>query len=390
MRLTFRRRLFLTMVGLGTLPLAMALLVLALQVRSTGSPAGPRAALDEITESGQRLMSVVDTASLTPEVKDSLHAHAEVIARRTTLARRAETLTRIAAGALGLLIFIVAVVLVVVSLLLAGRWSGFVSAPIEELVEWVRRIEHREPLPSATGGHHAPEFDALKSALRQMSGALDEARLKELEQERLRAFRETARRVAHEMRGPLTASQLALRQLKKVADEEVTSVLWQETERLSQMAREFSEFGRLPEGPEAEISVDELIASVVNATVPPQIPVRTEVPIGVMIKGHYEPLRRAVQNLLNNALEVAGSAGIEIELERSDGHVRLSISDHGPGVPDEQKARVFDPYFTTKERGTGLGLALVRQTVIAHGGMIEVQDAPAGGAAFVITLPESV
>jgi signal transduction histidine kinase len=134
--------------------------------------------------------------------------------------------------------------------------------------------------------------------------------------------------------------------------------------------------------------MDELIASVVNATVPPEIPVRSEIPVGVMIKGHFEPLRRAVQNLLNNALEATGSAGIEIELEHSDGHIRLSISDHGPGVPDEQKARVFDPYFTTKERGTGLGLALVRQTVVAHGGTIEVQDAQGGGAAFVITLPE--
>jgi signal transduction histidine kinase len=333
-------------------------------------------------------MSVVDTAMLTPEVRGSLHAHAEVIARRTTLARRAETLTRFAAGALGLLIFIVAIILVVASLVLAGRWSGFVSAPIEELVEWVRRIERREPLPSAAGSHAAPEFDALKSALHQMSGALDEAQRKELEQERLRAFRETARRVAHEMRGPLTASQLALRQLKTMADEQVTIVLRQETERLSRMAQEFSEFGRLPEGPEAEISMDELIASVVNATVPPGIPVRSEIPVGVMIRGHFEPLRRAVQNLLNNALEVTGGAGIEIKLQHSDGHVRLSISDCGPGVPDEQKARVFDPYFTTKERGTGLGLALVRQTVVAHGGMIEVQDAPGGGAAFVITLPE--
>jgi signal transduction histidine kinase len=376
------------MVGLGTLPLTVALLILAIQVRSAGSPAGPRAALDEITESGQRLMNVADTAVLHPEVRDSLHAHAEVIARRTTLARRAETLTRFAAGALGLLIFIVAIIMVVASLMLAGRWSGFVSAPIEELVEWVRRIERREPLPSVADRHDAPEFDALKSALRQMSGALEEARLKELEQERLRAFRETARRVAHEMRGPLTASRLALRQLKTVADEQLTSVLQQETERLSRMAQEFSEFGRLPEGPEAEISMDELIASVVNATVPPEIPVRSEIPVGVMIKGHFEPLRRAVQNLLNNALEATGSAGIEIELEHSDGHIRLSISDHGPGVPDEQKARVFDPYFTTKERGTGLGLALVRQTVVAHGGTIEVQDAQGGGAAFVITLPE--
>jgi signal transduction histidine kinase len=387
MRLSFRQRLFLALVGLGTLPLAIALVLLALQVRSTGSPVGVRAAFDEIAESGSQLISALDTAALDEASQTAVQAHAEVIARRTSLARRAETLSRYAAGAAGLAIFCIAVVLIVASLVLVRRWSRLISAPIVELVDWVRRIERREPLPPAGSSRGALEFAALRLALRDMAAALETARHHELEQERLRAFRDTARRVAHEMRGPLTAARLAVRQLDRSGDESSVRVLAEETERLEQMAREFSEFGRLPEGPETKIDLGELIDSAVTAAVPPHVPVTTEVEADVTVVGHYEPLRRAVSNLLSNAVDASGEAGLSVQVSLDQGYVRLAVADHGPGVPDDIKTSIFDPYFTTKARGTGLGLALVRQTIAAHGGTIRVEDAAGGGAAFVIQLP---
>ncbi len=378
------------MVGLGTLPLVVALVVLALQVRSNSSPAGIRTVLDEIAVSGRQLVGTVDTMVLDAEARQALQQHTEVIARRTTLARRAETLSRVAAGFLGLVIFVVAAIVLAASLGLARRWSGLVSAPIEELVDWVRRVERYEPLPRVTDSHAAPEFEALRGAVREMSDALERARRRELEQERLQAFRETARKVAHEMRGPLTSTRLAIRQLGSQGDRAVVKVLEEETLRLERMAQEFSEFGRLPEGPEADIDVGELLASAVAAAVPPGVAVNTDVPPGVVIRGHYEPLRRAFQNLLTNAVEVTGPAGIGIEVRCDDRIVTITISDHGPGVPHDLRARIFEPYFTTKDRGTGLGLALVRQTLDAHNGTIGVEDAEAGGATFVITLSEVV
>ncbi len=387
MRLSLRRRLFLAMVGVGTLPLAVALVVLALQVRSGSSPTGPRAALDEIAESGRALIETVDTAALAPAAREAMRAHAETIARRTTLARRAETITRAAAAVTGVVLLIVATVLIAASVGLVQRWSRYVSSPIEELVEWVRRIERREPLPADQEGRRAPEFDQLRSALRRMDAALTHARAQELEQERLRAFRETARKVAHEMRGPLTASRLALRRLA-AGGPEAASVLEAETARLELMAQEFSDFGRLPEGPEAEVDLSELIDSAVTAAVPAERSVERRVVPGLSIRGHYEPLRRAVQNLLRNAVEASHDGLVEIEAGRQGGDVRLSIADHGPGIPEEDVPRIFEPYFTTKDRGTGLGLAMVRQTVLAHGGTIRAEGGPEGGTRFVITLPE--
>ncbi len=387
MQLTFRRRVFLAMVGLGTLPLAAALVVLALQVRSSGSATVARAALDDIALSGGRLVDAVDSAALDTAGQEALRAHTETIARHTSLARRADWLDPIAAGGLGLLLLLVAIVLVAVSLVLARSWSRYVSAPIEELVDWVRRVERHESLPAASESASAAEFDALRHAVRDMSGALQRARDRELEQERLRAFRETARRVAHEMRGPVSAVRLALRSRGSQRDDEMLAVVDEETARLERMAEEFSNFGRLPEGPEAEIDVSELVDSVVTATVPARIPVEREVPMGVIVRGHYEPLRRALQNLLSNAVEATQHGAIRIAVVRSASGIELTISDSGPGIPAELRQRIFEPYFTTKERGTGLGLALVRQTVLAHGGTIAATDAEGGGTKFVITLP---
>ena len=83
---------------------------------------------------------------------------------------------------------------------------------------------------------------------------------------------------------------------------------------------------------------------------------------------------------------MGGRGAIEIALNRDGAGVVVTIADHGPGIPDEFRQRVFEPYFTTKRDGTGLGLALVRQTIEAHNGTITVADTPGGGATFSIVL----
>jgi len=385
MQLSFRHRLFLAMVGVGTMPLAVALLVLVLQVRSASSP-GPRAALDEIAETGRALVSNLDTTRLDSVSHAAVRVHTETITRHTTLARREQMLSRYFAGALGFTILVLGAVVVAASLGFARRWSRLVSTPTEELVDWVRRIQRGERLPLQYREGGAPEFGALRIALQDMSEALAHARRQELEQERLRAFRETSRRVAHEMRGPLTAMRFALAKSARSADATAASVLAEETARLEEMAREFSEFGRLPEGPEADIDVGDLVRSAVAATVPAAMAVHVDVPAGVLVRGHYEPLRRAVQNLLQNAVDVTDRRGVVVTVGCDDGWVRLTVRDYGPGVATEVRNRAFEPYFTTKDSGTGLGLALARQTVLLHGGSIDIDNAEDGGAVFQLRL----
>jgi signal transduction histidine kinase len=224
-----------------------------------------------------------------------------------------------------------------------------------------------------------------------MAETLERARTREIEAERLRAFRETARRVAHEMRNPLTPIRLAVAQLGRSsspAQREAIEVLVAESDRLEQLAREFTEFGRLPEGPAAAVDLSELLEELSRTSVPPTMRTRLLLdPATPVIEGHYDPLRRAFSNILRNAVEACGGEGeIEITAAPQAQGARISIRDHGPGIPPELEGRIFDPYCTGKAGGTGLGLALAKQTVEHHEGSIAVEPTPGGGATFVIGL----
>jgi len=108
------------------------------------------------------------------------------------------------------------------------------------------------------------------------------------------------------------------------------------------------------------------------------------------IQADGEQLRRAIGNLVLNAIDAMPSGGtLRISSSSQDGHVLLSISDTGQGLTEEECARLFTPYYTTKQHGTGLGLAIVQSVVSDHGGKISVTSAPGSGATFVIELPVS-
>jgi signal transduction histidine kinase len=276
------------------------------------------------------------------------------------------------------------------SVRLGGHLSRQLSRPIEELIGWTSNIRRLEPLPPDQPRRGAPEFASLRTALRDMASSLERARAQEIEAERLRAFRETARRVAHEIRNPLTPIRLAVSQLARAGNgqhREVIDVLLAESGRLEQIAREFTEFGRLPEGPPAAVDFTELLEELARTSLPPTMKTKLTLdPSTPVILGHYDPLRRAFSNLLRNATEACGEEGaLDITIAADgDGGVRIQISDHGPGVPPEMADHIFDPYFTGKPAGTGLGLALVKQTIEMHGGTIRLEETPGGGATFVI------
>src|SRR2546427_452094 len=228
---------------------------------------------------------------------------------------------------------------------------------------------------------------------RDLAGALDAARGRELEAERLRAFREVARRVAHEIKNPLTSMRIAVDQLGRTVGRSesrtVTAidVLSSETDRLERLAREFADFGRLPEGPPSEIDMVELLDELARTAVPPGVSVRLTANGGRRtVMGHYGPLRPAFAHPLRNAAEaMQGRGAIDVGLTGDARGVAVTIADHGPGIPPELRHKVFEPYFTTKPDGTGLGLALVRQTLEAHRGTVTVSETPGGGATFAIT-----
>jgi signal transduction histidine kinase len=392
MKLSFHQRILLILICLGAIPTALAILGWGLTIRSTARAPGAREAIEGVTESGRLLLHTVDSTRLRPAERRALDGHASRLNSAIGQLQRAETFSRYYYAGLGLVILMVGAGFVYASIRFGGHLSRQLSRPIEELIGWTGNIRLMQPLPPDRPRRGAPEFAALRTALRDMASSLERARAQEIEAERLRAFRETARRVAHEMRNPLTPIRLAVAELVRSGGtdhREAIEVLVTESGRLEQLAREFTEFGRLPEGPVAPVDFTELLAELARTSLPATMTARLNLdPRTPVLLGHYDPLRRAFSNILRNAVEACEEHGeLDITAAPDDGGgVRIEIADHGPGVPAEVGAQIFDPYFTGKAGGTGLGLALVKQTIEAHGGTISVRETPGGGATFVVRI----
>jgi signal transduction histidine kinase len=392
MRLSFHQRILLILICLGAIPTAVVILGWGLTIRSTTRAPGARDAVQAVAASGRQLLHTIDSTRLRPDERQALTEHAAQLNTAIAQLQRAETFSRYYYAGLGLVILLLGAAFLYASIRFGGHLSRQLSRPIDELIGWTGNIRRLEPLPPDRPRRGAPEFASLRTALRDMATALERARTQEIEAERLRAFRETARRVAHEMKNPLTPMRLAVAELARsagTANREEIDVLVAESERLEQLAREFTEFGRLPEGPAAPVDLTELLAELARTSLPGTVTAQLTLdPATPVVVGHYDPLRRAFSNLLRNAVEACDERGtIEIVSAPDDGGgARIEIRDHGPGIPEGMTDRIFDPYWTGKSGGTGLGLALVKQTIEMHGGTISVGETPGGGATFQVRM----
>lgn len=394
MPLPFRRRIFFVLVAMAAVPTGLAVVGWVLTVRTVAPASGARASLEEVANSAREMLDRVDTNRLAPDARDAMRAHLAALSRGVSLARRADLYLRYYTAGLAIVVIALGTLVLFAAVRVAGHLSRQLSRPIDELVGWTRLIRQREALPEGATTRGAPEFESLRLALRDLAGALDAARAREFESERLRAFREVARRVAHEIKNPLTAMRIAVEQLGRTNDATdqrrtvALEVLAAETDRLERLAREFADFGRLPEGPTSEVDLVELLEELGRTAVPEQVAVAVHANGRRSIQGHYDPLRHAFSNLFRNAAEAMGGRGtIDVGVAGEGRGVVVTVADHGPGIPPGLRGRVFEPYMTTKVDGTGLGLALVRQTVDAHNGTIAASETPGGGATFTLVFP---
>jgi len=398
MTLPFRRRIFFVLVAMAAVPTGLAVIGWVLTVRTVAPATGARASLEEVANSARVMLEQVDTNRLAPASRVAMREHLNALSRGVSLARRADLYLRYYTAGLAIVVVALGTLVLFAAVRVAGHLSRQLSRPIDELVGWTRLLRQREALPEGAPTRGAPEFESLRLALRDLAGALDAARARELEAERLRAFREVARRVAHEIKNPLTAMRIAVEQVGRPSagggpDQRralALEVLAAETDRLERLAREFADFGRLPEGPMSEVDLVELLEELGRTAVPEQVAVLVHANGGGRrsIQGHYDPLRRAFSNLFRNAAEAMGGNGtIDVHVAGEGRGMVVKVADHGPGIPQALRGRVFEPYMTTKVDGTGLGLALVRQTVDAHGGTIAASETPGGGATFTLVFP---
>ncbi|MBI4240396.1 MAG: PAS domain S-box protein [Candidatus Rokubacteria bacterium] len=221
--------------------------------------------------------------------------------------------------------------------------------------------------------------------------------------QRLAAWREVAQRIAHEIKNPLTPIQLSAQRLRRrLADrspeerrlvEECTATIIHEVEGLRQLVDEFSRFARMPALSPKPTDLHRLLEGVVTLYREsyPTLSLKTSFdPELPTVEADPDQIKRALLNLVDNAVEAVGQAG-EISLEAAfvpaSKRVRISVSDNGVGIPPEDREKLFLPYFSTKAAGMGLGLAIVQQIVTDHGGALWVEDNVPKGSRFVIELP---
>jgi two-component system nitrogen regulation sensor histidine kinase NtrY len=220
--------------------------------------------------------------------------------------------------------------------------------------------------------------------------------------QRMAAWREVARRIAHEIKNPLTPIQLSAQRLRKryleklqpdgMVFDECTRTIVKQVEELKGLVNEFSNFARMPASQPTPNRLNEIIQETLILFQGVQKPVRLEFIPNELPVLHIDrdQMKRVMINLIKNslaAIENEGRIKIQTSYDPKLEMVRIEVSDDGCGIPDEDKGRLFEPYFSTKKSGTGLGLTIVNAIVSDHNGYIRVRDNKPKGTTFLIELP---
>jgi two-component system nitrogen regulation sensor histidine kinase NtrY len=395
-RPSFRARLVAVLLLFAVIPSAVVTAAWLTTTSRTLPLVAATMAWDRVGASGERAISALSAASLTPAQREALADHETELRRSVEMAKRVgfvvpRTVRLIAAGAVVLLVGVA-----LGASRMAGHLARQLSRPLDELVGWTGLIRAGQPLPAHALQRGAPEFDVLRTDMRTMADDLEAGRQRALDAERADAFRESARRFAHELKNPLTPIRFAVDRLRRAAPAELhdtVEVLAEEAARLESMARAFAQFGRLPDGPAADVDVGDLVTRATQATVPAHFTLHLDVADALpLVHGFHDALLRAVTNVLINAVEACGPAGriavqVQHDPQPGDDALCVRITDSGIGIDPARLAHIFDPYVTTKPGGTGLGLAIVRQTVAAHGGTVAARSTPTAGTEIQVRLP---
>jgi len=290
---------------------------------------------------------------------------------------------------------------------LVSFWiSARITRPVEELAEGAREV---------AGGHWDTRIDVrgsdeigqLARAFNHMTQTLAAQKERLVQTERVAAWRELARRLAHELRNPLFPMQITVENLQKAKQlgpkqflevfHESTETLRVELANLNTIVGRFSDFSKMPAPQFVKVNVNEALRNAVRLfepqfnevgkpTITPELFLTDPLPD---IDADPDLLHRAFQNLVLNALDAMPAGGtLTLRTSTRDGNVRIEVADTGKGLTHEECSRLFTPYYTTKLQGTGLGLAIVQSVVSDHHGTISVTSEEGRGTTFRIELPQ--
>jgi two-component system, NtrC family, nitrogen regulation sensor histidine kinase NtrY len=288
--------------------------------------------------------------------------------------------------------------------ILASLWiAARISRPVEQLAQAAHDVSAGNwdvQVPVASND----ELGLLADAFNRMTRELVSQRDRLIQSERVAAWRELARRLAHELKNPLFPLQLTVENMIRARavspamfDEvfnEGAIALTAEIANLKTIIARFSDFSKMPKPQVSDVDLRDVLTRVVRFYEPTlqsrQHPIAlvTNLPAQPLtVSVDPELMHRAVSNLVLNAMDAMPEGGtLTISALRSEKNIRMTIADTGHGMTAEERERLFTPYYTTKQEGTGLGLAIVQSVIADHHGAIAVESTPGGGTAFVIDL----
>jgi len=294
---------------------------------------------------------------------------------------------------------------ILLAILVSGWAAARVTRPVEQLARAARQVASgnwRAEVPVTS----SDELGELAESFNHMTRELLDQRERLLQSERVAAWRELARRLAHELKNPLFPLQLTVENLLRAKEQspeqfeeifqESSATLLAEIANLKTVISRFSEFSRMPQPQLQRIQLNEVVQSVARlfqAQLRPEgraaIECKLELAEAMQpVSADPELLHRALSNLVLNAMDAMPQGGTLTLRTRQEGdHAYIEVADNGAGLTPEECARLFTPYYTTKAHGTGLGLAIVQSVVSDHGGRISVRSEPGRGSTFVIELP---
>jgi nitrogen fixation/metabolism regulation signal transduction histidine kinase len=291
---------------------------------------------------------------------------------------------------------IIYAVCLVFALTLAMIMAERLADPVRRLVRGAGEVaagDWNYRLDIKAGG----ETGRLIKAFNEMVSRLESQRQRLSDMEKMATWREMARHLAHEIKNPLLPIRLTIEELRDMYHgddpsfremlQQSTRVVSDELDSLQKLVKEFSSFAKMPEMHPVPGSLAMLTRDV--AQLYPQI-TTTALAIHALPDFPFDPdqIRRVIVNLFDNATSV-GASRVDIALAESNGDAVLTFTDNGPGIAPEHIDRIFDPYFTTRREGTGLGLAMSKKIVLVHGGSIAATSREGEGVSFDIRLPLS-
>jgi nitrogen fixation/metabolism regulation signal transduction histidine kinase len=290
-----------------------------------------------------------------------------------------------------------AFVLVVLAIVLAASLAQQMTRPLGRLAGAIEQVSSGD-LDTRVQPEGAREFQTLGASFNAMAERLGDARSAVQEAEREAAWREVARRLAHEFKNILTPMSLSLHRLRRraefVPDDQRTAVresleaLQRGVAQMTQLAEQFSQYARLPDPRIEPLDLAEVTRNAAALHEHENVQVEVHAGSRLPVRGDSLLLSRAIHNLLLNACEASPPGGVvEVHTRAEAGLAEVEILDRGPGIPAALRDRIFEPYVSTKRRGSGLGLSLVRDIAQQHEGTVSIEDRDGGGARARLRLP---